>query len=225
MSPVSACASKWSIDTRPKPWCRATPVASGQGDGVVAAEHDRDRRPRPSRCARPPRARRWSARRHRSTSRRHRRRRPAGRAARRRAARCADASRRAQVVGLPDRHRAEPGARPVRRTAVEGAPRITTSASAYDRRVVERASVDAEERDVRTVLGAVPGHQQSTSAFGTVPCTRYASTVLSTQALPGLVAGVPVAVALDQHAGVQLVGERLGPRPAASRGRGWCRRP
>ena len=29
MSPVSACASKWIIDTRPKPRCRATPVASG----------------------------------------------------------------------------------------------------------------------------------------------------------------------------------------------------
>ena len=29
MSPVSACASKWIIDTLPKPRCRATPVASG----------------------------------------------------------------------------------------------------------------------------------------------------------------------------------------------------
>jgi hypothetical protein len=28
-SPVSACASKWIIDTRPQPTCRATPVASG----------------------------------------------------------------------------------------------------------------------------------------------------------------------------------------------------
>jgi hypothetical protein len=30
MSPVSACASKWIIETRPAPRCWATPAASGQ---------------------------------------------------------------------------------------------------------------------------------------------------------------------------------------------------
>ena len=30
MSPVSACASKWIIETRPWPRCCATPAASGQ---------------------------------------------------------------------------------------------------------------------------------------------------------------------------------------------------
>ena len=30
MSPVSAWASKWMTEIRPAPWCRDTPVTSGQ---------------------------------------------------------------------------------------------------------------------------------------------------------------------------------------------------
>ena len=43
MSPVSACASKWIIDTRPWPSTLAQPLRVRIGDRVVAAEGDRDR--------------------------------------------------------------------------------------------------------------------------------------------------------------------------------------
>ena len=65
-----------------------------------------------------------------------------------------------QVVGLPDGHRPEPGARPVGRAAVERRPDDHHVGRGQRVGVVEVHAVDAQEGDVGTELGAVPGHAQ-----------------------------------------------------------------
>ena len=75
MSPVSACASKWIIETRPWPSVLGHARGVRAGDRVVAAEDHRDRARRAPPSRPRPRARAASARCRRSTSRRRRRRR------------------------------------------------------------------------------------------------------------------------------------------------------
>ena len=158
MSPVSACASKWIIETRPKPRCRATPVASGsaiewspprtsgtapgRGDGVHRLLEVGQRAL--------------------DLARRHldvagvdhgevlERVDPQGQ--------CGRDPSWPQVVGLPDRLRAEAGAGAVAGAAVERCPTTTTSARAERLGVVQIDPVDAEEGDVGAELGAVPRH-------------------------------------------------------------------
>ena len=64
-----------------------------------------------------------------------------------------------QVVGLPDGHRAEPGARPVGGAAVERRPDDDHVGRGQGVGVVEVHGVHAQEGDVRPELGAVSGHR------------------------------------------------------------------
>ena len=159
MSPVSACASKWIIETLPKPWCRATPVASGRaiewsppstsgtapadGDGVHRLLEGTERAldltgrhldvagvaPRAGRAARRPAA-------------------PGAAGTRR-----GPGSRCCRIACGPKR---VPGRCEV--PPSKGAPTTTTSASARAARVGQVDRVDAQERDVRAELRAVPCH-------------------------------------------------------------------
>ena len=170
MSPVSACASKCSIDTLPKPWCRATPVASGSAM-VWSPPSTRGTAPgRRSPCARPPPARAIE----RSTSPEYISTSPAStdpdvlqRVDAQREVRPRAVVR--QVAGLPDRHRPEPGARPVRRAAVERCAHdhhVGAGVGRPGRSASQR--VDAEERDVRAVLRAVAASSAVHRPFGHV---------------------------------------------------------
>src|SRR3546814_15399204 len=86
--------------------------------------------------------------------------------------------------------------------------------------LVEVATVDAEEREVGAVLRAVPGHGHimPRTSTGDVGLRDLAGDQVGLDdvvdaAVAGVVAAVAVAVAGDQHAGLELRGERLPPRP------------
>ena len=159
MSPVSACASKWMTLTRPQPRARATAVAFGQvtvwspprisgiaplGATVVdgglevaaralgvAGEHLDVAGVEHPQVLQPVDAQRERG----------------PRAVVR------------QVVGAADRLRAEPRARAVRRTAVEGCAHDHDVGARVGLGLVDRAAVDPEEGDVGTEHGAVARHR------------------------------------------------------------------
>ena len=161
MSPVSACASKCTTDTRPSPCWRATPVTSARviewsppsttgiaplvataATASVSAASDR------SMCA----GRHLDV-----TGVEHPQ--VAQRVDPQREVRPGPVV--AEVVGRPDRLRAEPGAGPVRGAAVERRPDDHHVGAGERRGVGEVAPVDPEEGDVRAEHGAVPGHDGS----------------------------------------------------------------
>ena len=158
MSPVSAWASKWIIDTRPWPSTLATPLASGKaiewsppsttGIAPERVTFSTAASSRGSATSMSPGGI--------STS-------PASTttqvaqrvgAQRERGARAVVG----EVVGRPDRLRPEPGAGPVRGAAVERRPEHDHVGVGVRRLVVEVAARDAEERDVGPELAAVPRH-------------------------------------------------------------------
>ena len=174
MSPVSACASKCSIDTRPWPRTFATPFASANAmewsppstTGIAP-----DRVTVSTAASSAGRAVSMSPE-NISTS-------PASSDPQ--VAQAVGAQRQAgpgpvvrQVVGHPDRLRAEPGARPVGGAAVERSPEDDDVRAGEARRIAQVAALDTEEGEVGPVLGAVAGH-------GGQPLTRSAASAPPTE--------------------------------------------